>query len=149
MAPPSMQEVGDQRWLETIKVTDYAAFGTLWIVEEGIWKDKLDRQGYDKKSIRQGHPGCSIRPQRLNFNLNAVIRMLYGTSNARKDAVIVKNVCNEPDEHLTYFGHFGPVAVALQDFRKGKVTAAPKMVLTDDEKREMMAFARKKGYIHE
>ena len=120
-----------------------APLGSLWIVLEEIWKERIP--GYDQNSTRHDHPGCSIRRAGLTIE---PIAMLHGTSQRHGGrGVCVSNVKGDSGE--TYFGYTPPVTFSLEDwFVARSVTPAFKGRLDENEERELKTKCRERGWGH-
>ena len=91
-------------------------YGTLWVVGENLWKERLIVKGYDKDSTRTGHPGICVQESTEDSGLHATVPMWYGTSNKRNIAYRVYNFFNKSGEEnrITYFGHYQAVPIGLE-----------------------------------
>lgn len=144
MAPMSMEEARAERFQALVKAVGFAAFGTLWHVEEHVWKGLLTGT-YDQNSTRVGHPGCSIR--RCAATLNAVAPMLHGTSvkSRTRTTILVRDVYGEP--HETYFGGLDPVNISLEEFRRKSLTQrGTKRSLNEHELKALELLCKNEGW---
>jgi hypothetical protein len=101
-------KVHEARWEALARaVMDYSR-GTLWWVDETLWKEILF--AYDRQSDRQGHPGLSIRNRPIQ-GLFDQIPMLHGCS--KGGGVKVTGLDKRSPDRTTHFGPLvGPVPVA-------------------------------------
>lgn len=144
MAPISMYEVKAERFQALIKAVGLAAFGTLWHVEEHVWKGMLAGT-YDQNSTRGGHPGCSVR--RCHSTLTAVAPMLHGTSgkSRTRTTILVRDVYEV--SHETYFGGLDPVNISLEEFRSKSVTQrGTKGSLNEQELKALELLCKNEGW---
>lgn len=108
-----------ERRLQAINALMTFSYGSLWIVGENIWKEKLVPHGYDAGSTRIAHPGICLQYANEGDRLHAAVPMLYGTSSRSRSrpAYEVKNFFNEKGEedHVSYFGGcFGAVPIEIE-----------------------------------
>ena len=143
MSVDRMEQVRADRLRNLFATLDIAPFGSLWRVDEAIWKRGIP--GYD--STRDDHPGCSLR--RYNATLGP-IPMLHGTSNPTRDprrpreCVAVRDVYGK--EHTTYFGGLDPVFLEYQMWQGGRITPADKSRLDPEEMGAIKALCARKGW---
>ena len=106
--------------------------GTLWCVNEELWKERID--GYDLNSTRKFHFGLSVRKRPL-LSLE-MIPMLHGTSRGSRSSVAIKDCShNNGKEYVTYFGNcIGPVSPL--DFKRLPEEHDPDLL----ESRDSMAW---------
>lgn len=106
------------RRLQAIRLLMDISFGSLWIVGEKLWQEKLVSFGYDRRSTRCGHPGICVRGDAEDAGLHATVPMWYGTSRRKEPSYQVRNFFNESGRaeqaHVTYFGHFQAVQIDLR-----------------------------------
>lgn len=102
------------------------AYGSLWVVGENIWKEKLASRGYDANSNRLVHPGICLQGATGSDCLHSVVPMLHGTSNRTYPAYKVTNFFNKlgEEKHISYFGYkFGAVPIEIERIGAGRVIA--------------------------
>ncbi len=114
------------RRLQAIRQLMDISFGSLWIVGEKLWQEKLVPFGYDRRSTRCGHPGICVRGNAEDAGLHATVPMWYGTSRRKDPSYQVRNFFNESGRaeqaHVTYFGHFQAVQIDLRHMGSRPVT---------------------------
>lgn len=143
MSSVSMEQVRADRLRNLFATLDIAPFGSLWRVDEAIWKRGIP--GYD--STRDDHPGCSLR--KYNTTLGP-IPILHGTRSMtrdprrRRECVAVRDVYGKED--TTYFGGLDPVFLEYQMWQGGRITPADKGRLDADEMKNMQALCARRGW---
>ena len=97
------------RWTAVMTRVQPPTFGSLWWVDESLWKDLI--RGYDQKSSRHGHPGLSAMRYPIT-DLFSQVPMFHGRS-GHSGPVSVRGL--DPDKPADYQTSFGrlvaPVAV--------------------------------------
>ena len=139
----SIEEATAERWQALLQTFDFAPFGSLWRVDESVWKGKLP-DSYDKANARRDHPGCSIRRGRAS--LSVVAPMLHGTSSKSRtqSTICVNDIYGEP--HMTYFGGLDPVPISLSHFRNKTVVRAAKGTASPNEMQSLDLLCNRKGW---
>lgn len=78
---PSFDEAGRRRIFSFISAVGLDVyFGSLWWVDESIWKTQADH--YDQQSTRKAHPGLSLRKQPLETPYETVLNSVSPSSRA-------------------------------------------------------------------
>ena len=139
------------RRLKAINALMSFSYGSLWVVGENIWKEKLVAKGYDLNSNRREHPGVCIQGSFGTEQLHVAIPMLYGTSGRMNPAYTITNFYNDPKDkrHVTYFGaYFGAVPIEITKIgtRKDKNVVRRNMErpqLSESEVSELRRFTRR------
>ncbi len=142
---PSTETVQELRWLRLLQTVMDFSGGTLWWVDESIWRDVLEN--YDQKSQRDGHPGLCIRTVPV-VDLYSQIPMLHGRS--KGSGVEVTGLTVEEPKRTTRFNLLGPVPVMETIPRAGKQKVRPnrdKPRLTDAEQQALTDFLQRRRLI--
>lgn len=119
--------------------------GSLWWVQESIWKTRLGSRYRPPREERLGHPGLNIRRSPPDSPYEQV-PMLHGTS-GKQGPVVARGLTKEdaPD-YSTSFGHLGPAEMGIGDFRKqGILPNRHKPRLAPDEMSDLNAWLEKRG----
>ncbi|GEM_PF-1388919 len=146
MSSVSMEQVRADRLRNLFATLDIAPFGSLWRVDEAIWKENI-RESYRRDNERPNHPGCSLR--KYNTTLGP-IPILHGTRSMtrdprrRRECVAVRDVYGKED--TTYFGGLDPVFLEYQMWQGGRITPADKGRLDADEMNKMQALCARRGW---
>ncbi len=137
------EEARSSRIINLFTRLDLAHFGALFRVKESIWKEMFGSI-YDKKSIRQDHPGCSLRKNGATLG---TVFMLHGTSSKSwtiKDEVAVKDVYGSC--HTTWFGGLDPVPMNFELWLNKSITLANKPRLNEIESVAMQNLCKRRGW---
>lgn len=141
--PLTDQEANARRMEHLCAIVEPYQFGSLWRVPELLWKDRLMAQNrrYNFDNDRASHPGCCVR---MNTASLGAVPLLLGTSN--RGGVCIESVYGRP--HDTYFGQFPPVPCEISCWqRTHRIHAAEKGCATQNEKEELRAFLKEKGWL--
>lgn len=114
----TQKEIDLARWHKMLCTCFDLLRGTIWWVEEAVWKTSLS--AYDHKSTRVGHFGLSIRkaPPATPYEM---IPMLHGTSGAQGPVVAHGLSQMNGENYPTSFGHLAPADLSTEDFRSGSI----------------------------
>ena len=104
------------RWHKMICTLFDLLRGSIWWVKESVWLKTIS--SYDRKSIRLGHFGLSIRktPPVTPYEM---MPMLHGTSGSQGPVVAYGLSENNGGSYPTSFGHLAPADLSVEDFQYG------------------------------
>jgi len=118
-------------------------FGSLWWIEEDIWREKLGR-GYN--SNRKNHPGLSISRDRQMLTCDPY-SVLHGSSSRRSRDIEVRDISERRGmESTSYFGHLRPVPIGIEHFNEGRISRSSKPFVDDEEKSALEELIRERGW---
>lgn len=95
------------RWTAVMTHIQPPTLGSLWWVEESLWKDRIRR--YDQKSTRHGHPGLSAMRYPIT-DLFSQVPLFHGTS-GRSGPVVASGL--DPDKPADYSTAFGRLVATV------------------------------------
>ena len=169
MSASSFDRIKQERLSDLLEWALDTSLGTLWLVREDVWKQRLQHNDYDQGSTRRFHPGLSMRVKKARY-LHEAVPMFHGTS-YRSDCycgpIHVRGLTREMGEdHITCFGdHIAPILmqeIALKDPAasleccEGDMLATKKVIanlhkprLNNDEMHHYKTWLKAKGLIHD
>lgn len=117
--------------------------GTLWRVNEVLWKLEIRDRGYRYDSNRQWHPGLSTRRSPFNPNLEPV-PLLHGTHglNGKADSSTPFSLrgfdFHEPDE-ITWVGEsFEPIPFRARHFSTSAEISPKSGIIRNPDKSRLL-----------
>lgn len=85
-------------------------FGSVWMIDENIWKVKLKPQGYHSRPDRKHHPGAAcLDTRKPQIGLHNFVIFLFGSSS--NSSILTLEIASpniQDPNHKTYFGAYKP-----------------------------------------
>lgn len=141
-APRHIQPYDEQKWLDLFSLTQPFQFGSLWWVDEDIWKSFLE--GYDLDSDRKHHPGLCLQTLKAFHTLSMAVPMLQGRS--RRTSRCFEVYGTSPDRTgPSCFRNFCPLPLGFFTDRRRIFKNTWKPMLDDRQKAALRRFLDQTG----
>lgn len=129
-------------WLALFSITRPFQFGSLWWVDEDIWKSFIEQ--YDQDSIRDHHPGLCLQTLGKVNSLSMTVPMLQGRSRCTGRHFRVYNTSPERTAP-SCFQTFCPLPLGYFISKNSIFRNQYKPILNDREKNALSRYLDQTG----